>query len=196
MKKKPVPTPKRKSCPAVFDPFNDRLARDIRNALSEAFVDALTKLDQSEYQAVARKWIAGNLPDVYAGYIKDRLERYARVFGEINTNGISDAKIQMLVIWNHGLFFEVHDHLERLWQQADGDEHQALKGLIQAAGVYIHLKLNRRQAAERLAMKSSARMQKYAHCLTFIDNLNLLIDKLQRLDILPPVLNGSGLRPD
>jgi hypothetical protein len=196
MKKKPASTSKRKSFPDVFDPFNDRLARDIRNSLSEAFVDALTRLDQSGYQAAARKWLAGNPPDVYAGYIKDRLERYARVFGEINANGISDAKIQVLVIWNYGLFFEVHDHLERLWQQTEGDEHQALKGLIQAAGVYIHLKLNHRQAAERLAIKSSACMQKYAHCLTFIDNLNLLIDKLQSLDILPPVLKGSGLRPD
>ncbi|MEJ2168365.1 MAG: DUF309 domain-containing protein, partial [Desulfobacterales bacterium] len=194
--KKPVPTPKRKACPAVFDRFNDRLARDIRNSLSESFVDALTKLDQSEYQAAARKLLAGNLPDVYADYIKDRLERYARIFGEINANGISDAKIQVLVIWNHGLFFEVHDHLERLWQEADGDDYQALKGLIQAAGVYIHLTLNHRQAAERLAIKSSARMQKYAHCLTFIDNLNLLIDKLQRLDRVPPLLVSPGPRPD
>lgn len=110
--------------------------------------------------------------------------------------GISDAKIQVLVIWNHGLFFEVHDHLERLWQQTDGDEHQALKGLIQAAGVYVHLKFNHRQAAERLAVKSLDLIQKYAGCLSFIGNLNLLIDKLQRLDILPPVLNGSGLRSD
>jgi uncharacterized protein len=196
MKKKPASPHKRQALPAVFDPFNNRLARDIRNTLSEAFVDALTALDKSEYQNVAQKWLAGNLDDVYAGYIQDRLERYAQVFEKINANGIHDAKIRMLVIWNHGLFFEVHDHLERLWQQTSGDECQALKGLIQAAGVYIHLKFNHRQAAERLAIKASGRIQKYADCLSFIDDLNLLIDKLQNLDIVPPLLKNPGILPD
>ena len=196
MKKKPASTHKRQSFPAVFDPFNNRLARDIRNTLSEAFVEALMALDKSEYQNIAQKWLAGNLDDVYAGYILDRLKRYAQVFEKININGINDAKIRMLVIWNHGLFFEVHDHLERLWQQTSGDEGQALKGLIQAAGVYIHLKFNHRQAAERLAIKSSDRIQKYADCLSFIDDLNLLIDKLQNLDIVPPLLKNPGLQPD
>jgi uncharacterized protein len=196
MKKKPASTHKHQSSMAVFDPFNNRLARDIRNTLSEAFVDALLALDKSEYQNIAQKWLAGNLDDVYAGYIKDRLERYAQVFEKISAQGIKDAKIQMLVIWNHGLFFEVHDHLEHLWQQTSGAERQALKGLIQAAGVYIHLKFNHRQAAERLAAKSSDRIQKYADCLSFIDDLNLLIDKLQNLDIVPPLLKNPGLPSD
>ena len=196
MKNKPVSTHQRKSSPAVFDPFNDRLARDIRNTLSEAFTEALAALDEAECRNIAQKWLAGNLDDVYAGYILDRLKRYAQVFEKININGINDAKIRMLVIWNHGLFFEVHDHLERLWQQTSGDERQALKGLIQAAGVYIHLKFNHRQAAERLAIKSSDRIQKYADCLSFIDDLNLLIDKLQNLDIVPPLLKNPGLRSD
>jgi hypothetical protein len=196
MKKKPASTPKRQSFPAVFDPFNNRLARDIRNTLSEAFVDALTALDKSDYQNIAQKWLAGNLDDVYAAYIQDRLERYAQVFERINADGIHDAKIRMLVIWNHGLFFEVHDHLERLWQQTSGDERQALKGLIQAAGVYIHLEFHHRQAAARLAIKASDRIQKYADRLTFIDDLNLLSDKLQNLDSMPPLLKNPGLRSD
>lgn len=188
MKKKPVPTNKRPASPAVFDPFNNRLARDIRNSLSEAFVDALTALDRSVYQSIAQKWLAGNLDDVYAAYIRDRLERYAQVFEKIRVAGINGAKIRTLVIWNHGLFFEVHDHLEHLWQQASGDERQALKGLIQAAGVYIHLKFNHRRAAAKLAIKSSDRIEKYADSLSFIENLILLIDKLQNLDIVPPRL--------
>ena len=196
MKNKPVSTHQRKSSPAVFDPFNDRLARDIRNTLSEAFVVALMELDKSKYQDIAPKWLAGNFDDVYASYIKDRLGRYAQVFREIDTNGIVDAKIQMLVLWNKGLFFEVHDLLESLWQQTSNDERQALKGLIQAAGVYIHLKFNHRQAAERLAIKSSERIKKYAHCLSFIDNLNLLIDKLQNLEAVPPLLKNPGLESD
>ena len=188
MKENPAPTPKRQASPAVFDPFNNRLARDIRNTLSEAFVDALTAMDPSEYRNIAQKWLAGNLDDGYAVHIKDRLERYAQAIEEIDAGGINDAKIRTLVIWNHGLFFEVHDHLERIWQSTSGDERQALKGLIQAAGVYIHLEYNHRRAAERLAIKSADRIQKYAACLSFIENLNLLIHKLRALEIVPPRL--------
>jgi len=195
MKKKTASTSKRKSSPAVFDPFNNRLARDIRNTLSDAFVEAVMKSDKSDYQNIARKWLAGNLDAIYADYIENRLERYEQVFEKIISNGIDDAKIQMLVFWNQGLFFEVHDHLERLWQQNTGDERQAIKGLIQAAGVYVHLQFNRRQAAEKLAAKAMNRILKFAECLSFIDNLNLLVNKLQNLDIAPPLLNNPRLRP-
>lgn len=193
MKKKPAAIRNSKSTLSVFDPFKNRLARDIRNTLSQAFVDALMKLDTSEYQNVARQWFVGNPDETYAGYIKDRLERYTRVFEQISANGINDAKIRVLIIWNQGLFFEVHDFLENLWQQTSNDERQALKGLIQAAGVYIHLQFNHRQAAERLAIKSSERLKKYAYCLSFIDNLNLLIEKLQNLDAVPPLLKHPRL---
>jgi len=56
--------------------------------------------------------------------------------------------------------------------------------------------LNRRPAAQRLAVKSSDRIQKYAYCLSFIDNLNLLINRLQNLDIEAPLLTSPGLRPE
>jgi hypothetical protein len=187
-------TDQHKSSSAIFDPFNNRLARDIRNTLSEAFVDAVAKSDSSGYRNAVRKWLAGNIDAVYADYIKDRLERYTQAFESIHSNGIGDAEIQALVIWNQGLFFEVHDHLERLWHQNAGDAHQALKGLIQAAGVYVHMQFNRRPAAERLAVKAVGRLQKYADCLSFIENLEALIKSLQNLDFVPPRLERPGLR--
>ena len=66
--------------------------------------------------------------------------------------------------------------------------------MIQAAGVYIHLKYDNRAAAERLAIKSSIRIRKYADCLTFIANLNLLLDKLKNLDATPPQLINPGIQ--
>ena len=196
MKKQSVSSHPKKTSPARFDPFNSRLSRDIRNTLSEAFVDALLQVDKSRYQSTAEQWLARNLDDLHAGYIRDRLKRYDHVFDQIMINRINDAKLQTLIIWNHGLFFEVHEHLERIWQQTTGDEYQALKGLIQAAGVYIHLKFNRRPAAARLAIKSSDRIRKYSACLTFIANLKLLLDKLKNLDIIPPQLENPLIRSD
>jgi len=175
-----------------FDPFNNRLARDIRNTLAESYVDALLQSDESVYRRAADQWFAKNLNDEAAGYIQDRIKRYDRIFKQIKENRIQDAKLQALVIWNHGLFFEVHEHLERIWQQAAGDEYQALKGLIQAAGVYVHLKYGHWAAAEKLAVKSADRLRKYADCLTFIANLDLLLAKLKILDPDPPRLTPGS----
>ncbi len=177
-----------------FDPFNNRLARDIRNTLAESYVDALLQLDKSIYQREAEQWLAKNLGVEYTGYIQDRIKRYDRGFNQIKENRIEDAKLQALIIWNHGLFFEVHEHLERIWQKTAGDEYQALKGLIQAAGVYVHLKYDHWAAAEKLATKSSDRILKYADCLAFIANLNLLLDKLKALHSAPPQLESSTLK--
>jgi len=193
MKKQSVPLRPEMSSSARFDPFNNRLARDIRNSLAEKFVDALLQVDKSGYQRTAEQWLAKNLDDEYTGYIQDRLKRFDGVFNQIKKIRLKDPKLQALIIWNHGLFFEVHEHLERIWQKTTGDEYQALKGLIQAAGVYIHLKFGHRAAAEKLAVKSLGRIQKYADCLTFIANLNMLLDKLNNLDSAPPQLNNSKL---
>jgi hypothetical protein len=45
MKKKSASSRHKKTTPASFDPFNDRLSRDIRNTLAETFVDKLKNLD-------------------------------------------------------------------------------------------------------------------------------------------------------
>ena len=157
-------------------------------------MNALLQSDNSGYQRTADQWIAKNLDDESSGYIQDRIKRYDRTFNQIKVNRIKDAKLQALIVWNHELFFEVHEHLERIWHQTAGDEYQALKGLIQAAGVYIHLKYDNRAAAERLAIKSSILIRKYADCLTFIANLNLLLDKLKNLDATPPQLINPGIQ--
>ena len=194
MKKPPASLQRKPLSTARFDPFNNRLARDIRNTLAESYVDALLQLDESVYRREAEQWLAQKLKDEFAGYIQDRIIRYDRTFKQIKENRIRNAKLQALVIWNHGLFFEVHEHLERIWQQSTGDEHQALKGLIQAAGVYVHLKYGHRAAAEKLAVKSAGRIRNYANCLTFIANLNLLLAKLKTLESAPPQLENPKLQ--
>ena len=171
-----------------FDPFTDRTARDIRNSLSESFVAALANSDPAEYLNLARKWREQNVSSLYADYIDDRLLRYKNVFDTVDTDGINDPLQQALVIWNQRLFFEFHDHLETIWKSATGDQRQALKGLIKAAGVYIHLEQHHRQAAKSLAMKSYQLLRQYVHCLAFIANYETLLDKLESGDPVPPLL--------
>ena len=193
MKNQPGSTRKRNLSPDDFDPFNDRLSRDIRNTLSEAFVDALARKEPSKYQVVAEKWLIGKPAAGYLNYIQDRLHRYDLVLEKIIASRLDDALLQSLVMWNNGLFFEFHDQLEHIWQKTTGDEHQALKGLIKAAGVYIHMEYNRQEAVKSLSIKSLNLIRRYSHCLAFITNLNVLIKRLENSDPVSPKLENPAL---
>jgi predicted metal-dependent hydrolase len=49
--------------------------------------------------------------------------------------------------WNEQHYYEAHDVLEHLWLNRDSEDDLFLKGLIQAAGAFVHLKLNFEQPA-------------------------------------------------
>jgi predicted metal-dependent hydrolase len=42
--------------------------------------------------------------------------------------------------WNKRHYYEAHDVLEQLWLKTDSDDADFFKGLIQAAGAFVHLK--------------------------------------------------------
>ena len=177
-----------------FDPFTDRTARDIRNTLSETFVVSLAAMDSEEYLNTAHKWRKQNLSSLHADYIDDRLRRYKQVFDATRSAGMTDPLQQAIVVWNQGLFFEFHDHLEPLWQAATGDQRQVLKGLIKAAGVYIHLEQHHHQAAQRLAMKSYELLRQYPHCLSFITNYKAFLERLKEFKPTAPRLEIASSR--
>jgi hypothetical protein len=194
MKKPTASTPDIKRPTGKFDPFNNRLSRDIRNSLSEAFMVALSGGDPSAYREEADIWRGKNPSKVYLDYIQDRLQRYDRVFEQIKAGRLEDPVLQSLVIWNQGLFFEFHDHLEGIWKHSTGDQRQALKGLIKAAGVYVHNEFNHRQAVKSLSPKAYNLIRQYSHCLAFIENLDSILQRLKTLDSDPPRLENPALR--
>lgn len=154
---------------------------------------AIERMEPSAYQDKADSWFAQNPPAIMVEYIQDRLQRYDRVLAQIMDGTLGESLLQSLVLWNNGLFFEFHDHLEGIWKQATGDKRQALKGLIKAAGVYIHIEFNHRQAAANLAGKSHRLIRQYSHCLAFIENLDALLQALKNLDPNPPRLENPAL---
>lgn len=153
---------------------------------------ALSAMDPAEYLDIARKWRSQRLSAPYIDYLDTRLQRYDLVLNAIRTDQIDDPLHRAVVIWNAELFFEVHDHLEAIWHSASGDERQALKGLIKAAGVYIHLEQHHLPAAESLAKKSYDLLRQYPHCLSFIANYEMLLEKLKNCDPDPPRLEISS----
>lgn len=44
--------------------------------------------------------------------------------------------------WNDQRYYEAHDVLEQVWLTKDSEDDNFFKGLIQAAGAFVHLKLN------------------------------------------------------
>jgi hypothetical protein len=182
---------RKKTAPKTFDPFNDRLSRDIRNSLTEAFVTSLKQKDSRHYKNLSRQWLAKEPGLLYNEYIENRLQCYDLVFDYIRQSHVDDDRLQALILWNQRLFFEVHDLLEDIWHKTEGDEYQAIKGLIQAAGVYVHMESNHREAVKRLAAKSVVLIRNYAHRLGFISNLSALINALETCDPVPPVLKHS-----
>ena len=171
-----------------FDPFNDRTSRDLRNTLSEQFVDVVLRNDVQAFGLFCEHWEAVDLGGVYREYLNARLERYRRAFEQLEDGDIRAPLRQGMVLWNVGLFFEVHEIIETIWHPAEEPLRSALQGLIQAAGVYIHLLWGHQSAAEKLARKAHTRLSANRQGAAFITNLDELLDHLERVDPTPPVL--------
>lgn len=165
----------------TFDPFSDRLARDLRNDLSSALVDRLTGKTPDAIARQADLWRAKGLASVYATYMDQRLKSYQSAVTEIESSGYTDPRHQAVILWNARLFFELHELLETIWYKAKGPERTALKGLIQAAGAFVHNLRGKPKAANGLAQRARQHLQEGADTLGYITNLNRLIDDLAQL---------------
>lgn len=171
-----------------FDPFSDRCARDIRNQLAVAFVKALKFMDSSCFEIAAENFLTDHPDGIYHDYVARRLQLYRHAFNTIQNSEINALLQQAPILWNYRLFFEVHELLEEIWHAAEEPAKQALKGFIQAAGVYIHLEQGNRKAATRLSKKAIIHLQAAGHHLSGIGGVADLIGGLSRLDSIPPSL--------
>ncbi len=162
-----------------FDPFTDRKSREIRNRLSAAFMHAIDIGDPALFESVIFDLLNQDSVDSVAShqsYVNDRARRYREAFAEIESRELSDQLAQALVLWNHGLFFEAHERLEAVWKESSGDHRDALKGLIQAAGVFMHMEYGRQNSANRLASKARNLLIKHGNLLP--------IDVAELVDVL------------
>ena len=171
-----------------FDPFNDRTSRDIRNALSTALVGELSGDGQARVQDVARQWLSKTGDTVYRIYIHQSLESYRNVIREVEAAGTTEPRLQAIFLWNANLFFEVHELLESVWHGTERQERKALKGLIQAAGVFVHRRRNHSKAAEGLARRAIDNLNNASPYLDFIEDLDPLIASLRAPSAPPPRL--------
>ncbi len=71
---------------------------------------------------------------------------------------VARAVVQAAALWNEGLFFEVHEVLEAVWQRETGERRQALQGVIQIAVAYHHLAHGNPRGARTLLREGRARL--------------------------------------
>jgi hypothetical protein len=170
-----------------FDPFNDRIARDIRNELSVSFVKSLEEGSFYCVRSKAQSLVSVSQVEQHKKYIADRLKSYEDAFYEIRDAGIKDPVTRALVLWDSGLFFEVHELLEKEWLRAKGERKKALQGLIRAAGMYIHLEQGNLVGAQKMAEKAADALDRFGDRL-LIKRLDALLDCLIHLNPVPPRL--------
>jgi hypothetical protein len=175
---------------AQFNPFTDRLSRDIRNTLSHTISEVLASGSLAAAEQAASPFIHGDLAPHYRRYIQHRLKCYRQATDSLAGSQASVVR-QAVVLWDLGCYFEVHEVLEPAWMTATGDEKRLLQALIRAAGVYINLELGYRQRAAKIGAKAIPVLIASRTHLAALMNIDELIGALESLSEQPPRLGLS-----
>jgi hypothetical protein len=175
-----------------FDPFNDRLARDIRNDLSGALLKSLPEL--TWVKEVGNTFLADKrvLPH-HQAYIHDRLHRYQAVSATVKRHQASGFICPALAMWDEHLFFEVHECLEGEWYPAPvGDRKKALQALICAAGTFVHLEQGNQIGTTKMAARARSGLKEFGNALPELGAaLESILACLEQPDTPPRIFRNT-----
>lgn len=87
---------------------------------------------------------------------------------------VGRALARAAALWGEGLFFEVHEVLEPVWQTSAGPLRHALQGLIQVAVAWHHLGHGNRRGARSLLGDGRAKLVEAGEALPAVDVDGLL----------------------
>ncbi len=174
-----------------FDPFESRPCRQVRNALSKSLMDSIHQKEISRLQDAAHQLLQDHGEPILSRYIEDRITRYQAVMARILLSPgitVQDTHAIAILLWNQGLFFEVHEWIESKWLQSRGVEKQLLQALIRAAGAYVHLEAGNLERAGRLAGKALPPLVQHRALVPGYFHVGRLIASLEPLNPVPPKL--------
>jgi hypothetical protein len=144
----------------------DRLAGTILAALHDAAARRELRLLADEV-ARSRQWLGDEAQ--HAETLRARASRATQALSRRPITGQADlpslfaypleaALEDARLLFDAGLYFEVHELLEPHWQQATGTARQALQGLIQIAVGYQHLANGNLAGARSLLAEGARRL--------------------------------------
>ena len=170
-----------------FNPFTDRLSRDIRNDLSNALLRCLQNGSTELAEMVAIRYLDQCLAEVYIRYINERIDRYRKAVASISGK-VDDPFLRSFLLWDLGLFFEMHEVLEHDWYHAEGDTKLLMQALIRAAGYYIKRECDLIPQANKIVAKALPVLDRQREVLARYFDPKRLIDPLRFGDSVPPQL--------
>lgn len=135
----------------MFDPYEKRVSRDIRNRLAEDFLEMLKEenLQAFEKKAAALKQTAPD--DDHVNFIDRRTHSCIKIF---QPGAADDPYKTARNLWESGLYYECHEWLEPLWIEAEGGFKKAVQGIIRAAGAHALYEAGRTAPASSSAKKA------------------------------------------
>lgn len=174
----------------IFNPFEDRLSRDIRNGLSSGLAKAIEAGDTTLLLHRFEHYLQTDPPKCYRDYIITRKQKYNSAITTISTLP-NDPITRGVVLWNLQLFFEVHEVLEHAWYSAQEPMKVTLQALIRAAGVYIKLEYGYRASAMKIASKALPVLQNNTAILQHYFPQEDLLEALVNIqeNEAPPILS-------
>lgn len=169
-----------------FDPFGNRICRDIRNQLSEKFIQAIGTGDIQPIIKTAEYFLNQSLEPYMRDYINNRLQLYRTIVQQVESSQKTIQNMIALELWNNKLFFEFHELLEKDWMRSTGADKKVLQALIMSAGTYMLLNSGRTSGAIKMASKAIEGLKEYKNMIPKCFDADLLIRKLSTLDYNPP----------
>lgn len=161
-----------------------------RDLLAELLLEALD--DQGAADALCTR--TGTLATQFQSEqaeVTVKLTRYVAMLGEWKTEHPSSERETALkktsLLFNHHLFFEVHEVLEIQWRRESGDARRFLQGLIQVAVAFYHLGNRNFRGALALLHDGLEKLTPYQPAFLgvelqeFVARLTTCYDELHRL---------------
>jgi hypothetical protein len=140
-------------------------------------------------ESIARGWCD---PDeaAYGDVVRERAQRAAAALTEVALRAspnLDEALDVAALLFDAGLFFEVHEVLEPHWRRATGNTREALQGLIQVAVGYQHWVHGNVRGARALLEDGSARVRGRRVRSVILDGFGVAVGRSsQRVEVAPP----------
>jgi len=175
----------------LFDPFEKRNCRDIRNNLGTFFVKAIQTRQIQLFQTCIKPQLTKDSENHIKDYIQNRMDCLEKILIQMETFEIQPDNLFSIavILWNHKLFFEFHEWLEKKWLTAEGHYKKALQAMILAAVVYELLLYKRVLPAKKVAAKAVLIFKQQRDRIPVPFDPDLFIRKLTALDPVPPKFN-------
>ena len=157
----------------VFDPFENRSDRDVRNLLGAAFITSLHQADPKPVTEAVNALENEALSEESLQYIQDRCVRYDAVLQDMSLHGPPcDIYAVGAQLWDTRLFFECHEWLEQNYRTTQGVEKKVLQALIRTAGSFELLAYGKQKAAVSVAVKALAALEAYPLKIPAVFNIH------------------------